>query len=59
MVSAGGLLSDWTHGCLQMRLCPIHVERTSRRGADVSSSRALRLVCKLGDAGCARPVNGT
>jgi len=57
--SAGGLASDWTHGCILMRLCLIHIELTSRRVAGLSSSGVPRRGCELGDAICARPVDET
>ena len=55
-LSAGGFLSDRTHGCIMRRLFPIHIEMTSRRRGDLSPSGVRRLVLELGDACCTRPV---
>ena len=57
--SAGGLVSDWTHGRILMRLCLMHIELTSRRQAGLSSSGMPRRGCEIGDAICARPVDET
>ena len=56
---ARGFLSDQTHGCIMRRLFPIHIEMTSRRGAELSPSGVLPLVRELGDACCTRAVDET